>query len=103
VVRYEIARHVGLVRVWKGAGDDARMFSSSSGDGQNWTGEAQVGGLTSHGPALAAFGGRLVRVWKGAGDDARMFSSSSGDGQNWTGEIETGGLTSDGPAVASPD
>jgi hypothetical protein len=93
----------GLYRLWKGVGDDARTFFSSSQDGgTNWTPQRPVPGLSSHGPALASGGeGRLYRLWKGIGDDARMFFSSSQDGgATWTQEEQVQGLTSHGPALA---
>jgi hypothetical protein len=91
---------------WKGEGADSRMFFSSSSNGNNWSGQALIGGntsvgLTSNGPALAAFNGDLYLVWKGEGADTRMFYSKSSDGKNWTSQAQVGGNTSDRPAVAA--
>ena len=47
----------GVRLAWKGGGDDSRLFYNSSPDGQQWTDQVQVGGTTSHSPALAAFAG----------------------------------------------
>lgn len=44
-----------LYLAWKGVGDDPRLFFSSSADGVRWADQVQVGGGTSHGPALASF------------------------------------------------
>ena len=55
--------------VWKGVGDDQRLFWSASG-GSSWD-EQQVipVGGSSTDPALASFGNRLYMAWKGVGDD----------------------------------
>jgi hypothetical protein len=57
---------------------------------------------TSHGPALAVFGGKLVMVWKGKLDDPRIFDSSFVD-NGWSPQqltsVDRG--TSDGPALAT--
>jgi hypothetical protein len=45
-----------LRRVWKGVGDDARVFHGSSADGVTWAREALIGGSVSHGLTLAAAG-----------------------------------------------
>jgi hypothetical protein len=67
---------------WKGVGDDARMFHSSSADGVTWTGETLIGGFASHDPTLAATSGRLHRGWKYSGADSHIFISGSQDAKN---------------------
>ena len=59
-----VGTNVGVVG-YINVASDPRMFYSSTADGQTWTGQTQVGGGTSHGPALAAFNGRLYLAWKG--------------------------------------
>ena len=86
---------------WKGGGSDPRLFYNAGADSAYWSNQVQVGGTTSHGPALAAFNGRLYLAWKGGGDDPRLFYNSSPDGQQWTDQVQVGGTTSHGPALAA--
>ena len=89
-----------LFLAWNGVGEDSRLFCNSGPDGRSWTDQAQIGGDSSHAPALAAFGGRLTVAWKGVGDDPRIFYNSSSDGRQWTDQVQVGGGTSHGPALA---
>jgi hypothetical protein len=86
---------------WKGQDTDKRLFFNKSPNGQSWNDQTQVGGGTSHGPALAAFNERLHLAWKGQETDKRMFFNSSANGQAWTDQIQVGGGTSHGPALAA--
>jgi hypothetical protein len=88
-----------LHRVWKGTVGDNHMYHSSSSDSLTWTDQRKIVGLTSHGPALAVFNGRLHRAWKDD-DTSRIYHSSSSDGLTWTDPHSTPGNTSHGPALA---
>ena len=70
--------------------------------GSSWvTQRVGVGGGTSHGPALAAFGNQLFAAWKGMGDDNRMFWSTFG-GDRWSQQhMGIGGGSSTGPRLAA--
>ena len=92
-----------LVMVWKGKGNDPRIFYSTF-DGNGWSPQQLTRGDrgTSHGPAVAALGNKLVMVWKGKEDDPRIFYSTF-DGNGWSPQQLTRGDrgTSHGPAVAA--
>ena len=76
----------GIHVVWKGYGTDERIWHAWSDDGENWQGNKQIIGLTSHDPALAIFQGRLHMVWKGHGSDDHIWHVWSDDGENWSQE-----------------
>ena len=100
-------------RLWKGEGTDARMFMSTSdhpdgpaGTGYHiWSPPQQVGGQTSHGPALLP-GGGLYRLWKNSADDTMLISigtltrpTASSVHIEWTAEQPISGLTSHTPSL----
>jgi hypothetical protein len=62
--------------VWKGKGDDPRIFYSVF-DGNTWSPQRLTSGDrgTSHGPALAACQDKLFMTWKGKETDPRIFYS----------------------------
>ena len=44
----------GIHMVWKGHGSDDHIWHVWSDDGENWSKEQPIIGLTNHDPALAA-------------------------------------------------
>jgi hypothetical protein len=92
-----------LVMVWKGKGNDVRIFYSIF-DGHAWSPQHLTSGDrgTSHAPALASLGSKLVMVWKGLGNDQRIFYSMF-DGHAWSPQQVTRGDrgTSHAPALAT--
>ena len=94
-----------LFVAWKGAGDDARLFFTSSTDGQHFNDQQvlQGAGGTSAAPTATVFNGRLFVAWKGAGDDARLFFTSSTDGQHFNDQqvLQGAGGTSAATAVVA--
>ena len=92
-----------LTVAWKGAGDDGRLFFTSSTDGQHFNDQQvlQGAGGTSAAPTATVFNGRLFVAWKGAGDDARLFFTSSTDGQHFNDQqvLQGAGGTSAAPTA----
>ncbi|WP_113704978.1 sialidase family protein [Nonomuraea lactucae] len=84
------------------ASDSGLYISELDGSGEGWHGRhIDMGGGSSHGPALARLVDRYILVWKGLRDDPRMFMSSSVDGKTWTPQVRIvwDGGTSHGPAL----
>jgi hypothetical protein len=97
-----------LYAVWKGAGTDDTIYCAYTSDGENWPWDKGpkprspvADAHTSHGPALAAFKGRLYLAWKGADKDTGIYWSSSQDGKNWDQkkQVPRDAATSDRPAL----
>ncbi|KAK4239234.1 hypothetical protein C8A03DRAFT_32716 [Achaetomium macrosporum] len=64
----------------RGLGDENVWMSTF--DGNEWTPYAKIGASSSHGPALATFGGELHMVASGGGKDHRIWHYRF-DGSNW--------------------
>jgi hypothetical protein len=103
-----------VYRLWKGEGTDTRMFISTSdhpdgpaGSGNHiWSPPQQVGGRTSHGPALTLGPVGLYRLWKNSTDNTMLISigsltrsTSSSVDIEWTAKQPISGLTSNTPSL----
>jgi hypothetical protein len=106
---HTVPRYLGdrwfLFALWKGEGTDTRMFMSSR-DRATWYPPQQVGGQTSHRPALAPGpGGKLYRLWKNSTDTTMMISVSTNiypiGGVEWTPKQPIAGLTNKTPSLVN--
>ncbi len=87
-----------LHMVWKGIGNDQKIYQSSFG-GKNWEGQAEVQNIgTSRVPGLTAHDGSLYMAWRGSGDNRIYYRSFAG---NYTQRCIPGRGTSEGPSLAS--
>lgn len=87
--------------VWKGVDDDSSLWWSRL-DGDSWTPQQVLPDFgSSHGPALASYGGQLLMAWKGVPDDQSIWYSFGSDG-NWTPQQTVPNVgTCSRPALAS--
>jgi hypothetical protein len=86
---------------WRGIGADSHLWYSTM-QGQDWSGQHPLGDafVSSHGPALAAFGDSVMIAFRGDGDDRQLYSSLH-DGRLWSApEIFSWGGSSHAPAIA---
>lgn len=100
-------------RLWKGEGTGTRMFIViTSVPEQARAGSPyhqQVGGQTSHGPALTYGLGRLYRLWKNSTDNTMLISIADPTSADldilqdieWTAEHSIPGLTSHTPSLVN--
>lgn len=94
----------GVYLLWKGAGNDQRIFFNKMDGNGNWGNQVALPfGGTSTTPSIACGNDELIAVWKGIGDDERIFYSIGWNGgANWTPqEVVDGAPTTDlTPTVA---
>ena len=76
------------------AGNDVLVCSSP--DGQNWSGNTQIGQTSKLAPSLTVFNNKLwvAFIANNAGNDVLVCSSP--DGQNWSGNTQIGQTRQDG-------
>jgi hypothetical protein len=87
--------------VWKGSGDDLRIFYTDqlpSGPGHPLKGPSGPF-LTTARPGIAILNKQPVIAWRAPGNDALMWSARSANG-TWSEPQQTGAQTSHGPALA---
>jgi hypothetical protein len=95
---------------WKGKGDDARLFRSSSDDGARWMPQQLAGDNrgSSNRPALVAVQGlagfagwTLLMTWKGIADDYGLYWSLR-DGGSWQAQRRANDAAGDFATSSSP-
>jgi hypothetical protein len=93
-----------LMAVWKGEGEDNRIFYSIYTISRDWwwSEQLQLGNYeTSSAPAVATFGSKVYAAWKGA-SSSMCYSVYDFDTNNWSGQqVVPNVATSAGPALAS--
>src|SRR5207249_4278277 len=86
------AQSPGLIfLLWKGLGNDTRMFWSTSNVVTQtpdkptipWSPQQVFPGATSHGPSMTTFRNVVFAAWKGMGTDTQIWFSSNTDGKTW--------------------
>jgi len=83
-----------LYLAYKGK-DTEDIYVIASSNGVSWGGAKRVSGaMSSVGPSLTSFDGKLYLAHKGGGTDSTIYLLSSLDGANWIGEPTIPGGTS---------
>ena len=94
-----------LYAAWKGSACNQGLWFASF-DGANWSPQTQIPGtassvapLSSVGPSLCEFGGKLYAAWKGGDGDQSVWYASF-DGTSWSAQAKHYGVASSiGPAL----